>query len=67
MTLREARKYFREFIAPTIPKNDIPALNEAFNVWTDSLAKDGTITEKQYDTCLEAIETAVDAVTNQYT
>ena len=50
MTLREARKYFREFIAPTIPKNDIPALNEAFNVWTDSLAKDGTITEKQYDT-----------------
>ena len=50
MTLREARKIFKEEIAANIPKNDIPMLNEAFNDWTDSLCKSGEITERQYDT-----------------
>ncbi len=50
MTLREARKIFKTEIAPTINPKDIPALNEAFNVWTDSLARDGVITERQYNT-----------------
>lgn len=50
MTLREARKMFRDEIAVNIPKNDTAALNEAFNNWTDSLAKNGEITERQYNT-----------------
>lgn len=50
MTLREARKIFNETIAKNIPKNDRAALDEAFNVWTDLLAKDGQITDRQYNT-----------------
>ena len=34
--------------------NDKPAINEAFNNWKDSLAKDGLITEEQdYYYCYE--------------
>lgn len=50
MTLTQARKTFRDEIAVNIPKNDIPALNMAFNDWTDSLHRDGQITDKQYNT-----------------
>lgn len=50
MTLREARKIFKEQFAPHIPAHDTVALNTAFNDWTDSLCKDGTITERQYRT-----------------
>lgn len=50
MTLKEARKIFKDTIAVNIPKNDTAALNEAFNVWTDALCKEGTITERQYMT-----------------
>lgn len=50
MTLREARKMFRNEIAVNIPKNDRAMLDEAFNNWTDALCKDGTITERQYNT-----------------
>ena len=50
MTLIEARKIFREEIAVNIPKHDTAMLNCAFNDWTDSLAKKGEITERQYMT-----------------
>ena len=54
MTLREARKYFNEYLKPNVitlyGKNDTPALNEAFNDWVDSLCKSGEITERQYNT-----------------
>lgn len=30
-------------------KNDIAALNEAFNNWTDGLCKDGEIHQEQYE------------------
>lgn len=50
MTLKEARRIFRDEIAVNIPKHDRPMLDEAFNNWTDSLHKDGVITDKQYNT-----------------
>lgn len=53
MTLREARKYFREHLAPSViaryGKNDKAAMRIAFNDWTDSLHKNGEITERQYN------------------
>lgn len=50
MTLKEARKNFRDYVAPNIPKHDRPALDEAWGIYIDSLCKDGTITDKQYNT-----------------
>ena len=50
MTLIQARKIFREEIAVNIPKNDTAMLDCAFNDWTDSLFRDGLITERQYNT-----------------
>jgi len=45
MTKREALKYFREEIAPLVRqkygRGDVIAMREAWNDWTDSLAKDG--------------------------
>lgn len=48
MTQQEARKYFNRYIKPEIPKNDKPAINEAWGIYIDSLNRDGTITDKQY-------------------
>lgn len=50
MTLREARKYFSEHIAPHLPDQGRATLDTAFNDWTDSLAKNGEITEHQFNT-----------------
>lgn len=51
MTLREARKYFREHLQPNVitlyGKNDTPALDTAFNDWVDALNKAGEITDRQ--------------------
>lgn len=53
MTLREARKHFRQHLAPNVitlyGKNDTAAMNQAFNDWTDQLCKEGIITERQYN------------------
>lgn len=53
MTLKEARKYFRENLAPHVitiyGKNDKAAMRTAFNDWTDALRKDEEITERQYN------------------
>lgn len=54
MTLKEARKYFKENLAPNVitlyGKKDDAALRLAFNDWTDALHKAGEITERQYNT-----------------
>jgi hypothetical protein len=50
MTLREARKFFKDEIAPKLPDQGRATLDTAFNDWTDSLAKNGEITERQYNT-----------------
>lgn len=50
MTLRQARKTFKDEIAVNIPKNDRAMLDTAFNDWTDSLHKNGEITDRQYNT-----------------
>jgi len=50
MTLKEARKQFRLYIRPFCKYKDESSLNEAFNNWTDSLHKDGIITDRQYNT-----------------
>ena len=48
MTQQEARKYFKNYILPSIPKNDEPAINQEWGFYIDSLHRDGTITDKQY-------------------
>lgn len=50
MNLREARQYFKKEIAPNLPGQDRATLDIAFNDWTDYLAKNGEITERQYNT-----------------
>jgi hypothetical protein len=51
MTKREAYKQFRELYGDAWPgRRDIPARNEAWGVFTDSLCKSGKITLKQYET-----------------
>ncbi len=40
--------FVRECIVNEYGENDIPALDEGFNDWTDSLCKDGTISEWAY-------------------
>lgn len=52
MTKREALEIFMLEILPGLPSRDIPARREAWNNFTDSLAKDGQITERQYATWL---------------
>lgn len=48
-TKKDVLKYFNEYIKPTIPSDDKPALREAWNNYIDMLCKDGDITEKQYN------------------
>lgn len=50
MTYREALKEFNETIRPGLPKNDLPALRQEWNDWTDHLCKSGRITKEQYET-----------------
>jgi len=51
---REARKIFNEEVKPAVVahygKNDRPALDEAWNNWTDMLCKEGRISSRAYDT-----------------
>ena len=49
MTKAEALKDFRQIIKPFIKKGDVIATREAWNNWTDSLCKEGSITLKQYE------------------
>jgi len=46
-TEKVLRATFWRDIAPGIPRNDKPALREAFNNWLDSLHRDGTVTDYQ--------------------
>ena len=50
---KELSERFDEEIAPLVieqyGENDEPAMNEAFNNWSDSLCKDGKIHEEQYN------------------
>jgi hypothetical protein len=48
-TKKQAIKYFREFLLPSIPKNDIPAKREAWNNYTYALCKSRFITLRQYE------------------
>lgn len=54
MTKQEVFDEFREFIRPLVVKrygeNDVIAINEEFNNWTDSLCKEGCITTELYNT-----------------
>lgn len=49
MTRLEAVREFNQYIVPSIPKNDKPALRQAWNNFTDGLQKSGQITARQYD------------------
>jgi hypothetical protein len=49
MTKKEALKEFREFALACIPKTDKPMWREAWNDYTDSLCKEGRITDQQYN------------------
>lgn len=46
-TEKALRARFWRDVAPGIPRDDKPALREAFNNWTDSLHRDGELTDYQ--------------------
>lgn len=50
MNKQTAIKEFKDFVLPHLPKKDKPALDQAWNDWTDALCKEGEITSKQYET-----------------
>ena len=54
MTKQEALKQWRAEIKPSViaryGENDLPALRESWNNYTDALCKDGQITARQYET-----------------
>lgn len=54
MTKKEAVAEFKADILPHVikqyGKNDKPAIEQAWNDWTDALCKNGRITQHQYDT-----------------
>lgn len=56
MTQKEAKQEFIESVGPLWIRecraSDKPALQEAWNNFTDRLCKDGRITQRQYDTWL---------------
>ena len=49
LTKKQAIIMFKE-IAMSIPSHDKPMLREAWNNYTDSLCKDGEISDRQYST-----------------
>ena len=50
MTKKQAWKLFEESYWHLLPKNDYPMKRESWNNFTDSLCKNGDITEGQYNT-----------------
>jgi hypothetical protein len=54
MNRPQALKRFKRDVAPSVVarygKRDKPACREAWNDWTDSLYKNGEITQRQYNT-----------------
>ncbi len=52
MTKKEAEQIFKDNYWHSIPKNDKPAVRQAWNDFTDSLCKDGQITRHQYESWL---------------
>lgn len=48
MTKKEALAQFCDQELPTIPRDDQPHLDQAWNDFTDSLCKAGEITDRQY-------------------
>lgn len=53
MSNKEAINLFKQEVLPEVikkyGKNDRPAINQAFNDFTDNLCKDGLISSKQYN------------------
>lgn len=49
MTKLQAVKLFKMEILPFMDKNDKVAIRCTWNDWTDSLCKNGEITESQYN------------------
>lgn len=53
--VKDARKYFNAEIKPLVEakygKGDIPALDQAFNDWIDSLHKDGAVPDRSMGWC----------------
>lgn len=53
LSFRELREKFELEVLPLViaqcGPNDIPAINEAYNNWTDMLCEDGVISAWQYD------------------
>lgn len=43
------RTEIRPLVVEQYGEDDIIAINETFNNWTDALCKDGEITEEQYN------------------
>lgn len=50
MTKAQALEIFRAHYLPTIPKHDTDMKCEEWNNYTDSLRRQGDITERQYET-----------------
>lgn len=53
MNKSQVLRHFREYIAPMVREQygrDAIAMREAFNDYTDSLCKEGVITNHQYNT-----------------
>ena len=57
MTKREAISMFRSEILPSIPRTDKVARRCYWNDFTDSLCKDRSITEKQYENWTNPFDT----------
>ncbi|MFY0633667.1 MAG: hypothetical protein JXQ91_07640 [Vannielia sp.] len=51
MTIQEAFRVWQETFQPEIPEDDGPMLSESWNNYTDSLCKDGELTDLQYHHC----------------
>ena len=49
MTKKQAEQIFKSEILPTLNREDKPLIRENWNNWTDSLCKNGDITESQYN------------------
>ena len=49
MTKKEVEKLFKTEIYPTLNKSDKPMIRELWHSFTDTLCKNGEISEKQYD------------------
>lgn len=50
MTKQQAEKDFKELYEDVLKGTDVPAKRFAWSTYTDELCKEGSITQKQYDT-----------------